>query len=158
MNFKIETRKQEEDVYMIEIDKWFPEEILKGIKKVVYDLDLYNDLVDNITTLKKVNRDKICSSLWIKLYYFDEQCFHNLDKLIEDIYDMNEECSDRDLVIMVYVDCDKENLDSTKSQVCLGLMNLSKRSDIDIEFEYNDFIKKFKDRIEFALNEETIWI
>lgn len=158
MNFKIETRKQEEDVYIIEIDKWFPEEILKGIKKVVYDLDLYNDLVDNITTLKKVNRDKIYSSLWIKLYYFDEQCFHNLDKLIEDIYDMNEECSDRDLVIMVYVDCDKENLDSTKSQVCLGLMNLSKRSDIEIEFEYNDFIKKFKDRIEFALNEETIWI
>ena len=158
MNFKIETRKQEEDVYIIEIDKWFPEEILKGIKKVVYDLDLYNDLVDNITTLKKVNRDKIYSSLWIKLYYFDEQCFHNLDKLIEDIYDMNEECSDRDLVIMVYVDCDKEKLDSTKSQVCLGLMNLSKKSDIEIEFEYNDFIKKFRDRIEFALNEETIWI
>lgn len=158
MNFKIETRKQEEDVYIIEIDKWFPEEVLKGIKKVVYDLDLYNDLVDNITTLKKVNRDKIYSSLWIKLYYFDEECFHNLDKLIEDIYDMNEECSDRDLVIMVYVDCDKEKLDPTKSQVCLGLMNLSKRSDIEIEFEYNDFIKKFRDRIEFALNEETIWI
>ena len=36
---------------------------------------------------------------------------------------MNEECSDRDLVILVYVDCDKEKLDSTKSQVCLGLMN-----------------------------------
>lgn len=158
MNFKIETRKQEEDVYIIEIDKWFPEKVLKGIKKVIYDLDLYNDLVDNITTLKKVNRDKIYSSLWIKLYYFDEQCFHNLDKLIEDIYDMNEECSDRDLVIMVYVDCDKENLDSTKSQVCLGLCKLAERADIDIEFEYNDFIKKFKDRIEFALNEETIWI
>ena len=158
MNFKIETTKQEEDVYIIEIDKCFPEESLKGIKKVVYDLDLYNDLVDNITTLKKVDRDKIYSSLWIKLYYFDEQCFHNLDKLIEDIYDMNGECSDRDLVIMIYVDCDKEKLDPIKSQICLGLSKLAERTDIDIEFVYYDFIKKFKDRIEFALNEETIWI